>query len=190
MANEASPPPSSPRSPPSKSPAAAISPAMAGSREIIVTQSAVALAISVAPGHGGGVRAGARRGAGGRRRSGRRGPQGDGVADLGPARRRRPGQAKAQGRPGPPPRTAGRGHPAHHRRRLGQGRRGQIHGRGQPRAGVCGRGAADRHARRRPLWAVDPEAARHRGQARGARRRHLLSRTTPTGSRSCRSARC
>ena len=38
-----------------------------GLSEIIVTKSAVALAISVQPGHGGRVRPGARRGAAGRR---------------------------------------------------------------------------------------------------------------------------
>ena len=79
---------------------------MRGLSEIIVTKSAIALAISVA------ARAWRRRSA--RRATRRRpaaeavaaGPQGDGVADLRPGAATAPtGQAAAQGRPGPPPRS-------------------------------------------------------------------------------------
>ena len=61
--------------------------------------------------------------------------------------------------------------PQHDRRRVGQGRRRQVHGRRQPRARAGGRRRARRHARRRHLRPEPAADAGLIGQAAGVARR-------------------
>ena len=121
---------------------------------------------------------GADRRAQGRRRGAARGP----ASTAGGARRPRARAATASSRAD---RRAGRD--VDHRGRLGQGRRRQVHHRGQSGARPARPRHEGRHARRRHLRAVAAEAARHPREAADRRRHAAEADRAATASPSCRS---
>ena len=113
------------------------------------------------------------------RRRRRRGPQPAHVATQ-PRAAGSPACARPSRRQGAARHARRRGD---HRGRLRQRRRRQIHHRGQSRARPARSRAESRHPRRRYLWALAAQAARHQGEAADHRRHPAQADRRATVSR-------